>query len=127
MINRTYSRQGMTLIELMMSILVVTLVLDLGNTMLTELMRASKSAGQSSILVDLACDRLRRDLVSPSRLDGNDLITGQARWHLDGRTLMRDRARVCLVDAATWTVVDGMISVHLQPPGLPAREILACR
>ena len=120
-------RQGMSLIEVLVLIVVVTLVLDMGGTMLVSVRRSAQAVGQAPVLVDLACDRLRRELVAPARVEGSTLVTAQARWQLDGKILKRNGVTLCRIDSATWTLTAGTLTVHLQPPHLPAREIVACQ
>lgn len=121
-----HNRNGFTLMELMVSIGVLLLILEAGGTMLSDLNRAARVSGQPSIVIDRVCDRLRRELTASARIDGGDLITSQARWQVDGKALLRDRKIVCQVETATWKVDGGIVSVRLQPIGLPAREIISC-
>lgn len=121
------SRRGFSLVEMLVSIVAVTLVLDVGGTMLVSMRRSAQADGQAPVLVDLACDRLRRELVTPARVEGTTLVTAQARWQLDGKILKRNGVTLCRIDSATWTLTAGKLTVHLQPPHLPAREIVACQ
>jgi prepilin-type N-terminal cleavage/methylation domain-containing protein len=123
---RKRSRQGFTLLEMMVSICVLLLVLEAGNSMLTELGRAARVTGQPPAAIDRACDLLRKELNGPAHLEDDDLMTTRSRWHLDGKTLMRNRASMCRVEALTWTIDKGIVRVRLQPVGLPEREIISC-
>jgi prepilin-type N-terminal cleavage/methylation domain-containing protein len=124
---RKRSQQGFTMLEMMVSIGILLLVLEAGESMLTELSRAARVTGQPPAAIDRACDLLRKELKAPAHLDGGDLITTRSRWHLDGQTLMRNRASVCQLETLTWTIDHGVVCVRLQAAGLPAREIIACQ
>jgi prepilin-type N-terminal cleavage/methylation domain-containing protein len=119
------SRRAFSLIEMMASVVLMALVLDIGITTTVALGRSARDDGTAGFSVDLACDALRRDLAAGARLDGADLLAGGARWSLRHGQLLRGGIPRARVVSAVWRIDAGRIVVTLKPIGLPPREISA--
>lgn len=74
-------------------------------------------------IADLACERLRRDAVAGAAIDAGALHLGGHRWLVADGFLERDGAQRLRVDAVTWTVDGGVVTVRLAPHGLPPRTL----
>ncbi|MBA2482029.1 MAG: hypothetical protein H0V44_15295 [Planctomycetes bacterium] len=116
----------MTLLEMAISIAMVAFVLELGATALNQISKYARAEAQPARIIDLACDRLRRDLERGGRIHGGDLVAGGVRWRVVEGRLMRGAVRTCHVQSAEWTSDGRTIQVVLQPVGLPRREVRAC-
>ena len=121
------NRAGFSLIEMTVTIAIMVVVLDIGITATGRLARAASAEGQPAKVVDLACDALRRDLAHGARIEGRELVAGEARWRLDAGILLRDGAPRCRVSEASWTIDGQAVVVRLRPLGLPIREVRAWR
>ena len=105
-------RRGFTLIELMAHLTVLGLILGLGHTLLLEMMRSARPPTHAPLLVDLACDRLRRDLRAGAVEVEGGLIAGGHRWSQNGQRDGADRPGIA---ALAWVQRDTTWIVTVTP------------
>ena len=120
-------RRGFTLLEMMLSISMAGVVLDIGMNVTGSLLRLSHDGGQPAQRVDLACDALRRDLSGGGRVIGTDLLAGKIRWHVAGGRLLRDGVERLRVQNVVWHESGPEVVVHIRPLGFADREVCAWR
>jgi len=121
------TRRGFTLLELLLSVSMVGVVLDIGITATGTLLRLSHDAGQPALRVDLACDALRRDLGAGGHIQGSDLLAGTIRWHVAGGALTRDGVERLRVSGVSWQESGREVIVRIRPVGFAEREVCAWR
>ena len=119
------TRRGYTMIEMLLSMSMLGLVLDIGISVTGSLVRLAHEAGQPAQRVDLACDALRRDLGAGGHIQGQDLFAGKIRWHVAAGTLTRDGVPRLEVVDAIWQQVGREIIVRIRPVGFAQREVCA--
>jgi len=113
-------RHGFTLIEMVFQIGMVGMVLGLGHTLLLGMLKDARPAANAPLLTDLACDRLRRDLVSGARITEGELVAGGHRWNTSGQ---RDDADTPGVRALAWRQDGATWLITVTPPAGPVRTV----
>jgi prepilin-type N-terminal cleavage/methylation domain-containing protein len=113
-------RRGFTLIELMAHLSVLGLVLGMGHTLLLELMRAARPPAHALLLVDLACDQVRRDVRAGAVETDGVLVAGGHRW---SRTGQRDGTAKPGIRALAWQQRAGVWVVTVTPHEGKSRTI----
>ncbi len=111
------SRSAFTLIEVACSILVLTAFLALSQRALMMMVRElgpSSALSDHGVILDMVCDRLRRDLAPGASIDGSTLIAGGARWRMDGSWLTRNGAHELTGCTVAWRILpDGAAVVEI--------------
>jgi hypothetical protein len=116
------NRGGYTLVELMTTLWLLGVVLDIGLNVNAALMRTARTPGQPTMLVDLACDSLRRDLTGKTYISGDELIAGKAHWRLVAGCLTRNGVQRCHA-SADWSITGHQVVVRVWPKGAQMREV----
>lgn len=83
-------RRGYLLLEVSLGLSIGLVLLGIGGNGVAALLRAQRQAGPPATLVDLACDRLRRDLTAGAQAEEGALMAGGHRWTAEAGTVRRD-------------------------------------
>ncbi len=122
------TRHGLTLMELMASIMIASLVMTGVLAVLRPLQRLAAIDTARGVRAELACDQLRRDLLGgvPTAIpDGVQVQRGTQRilWQVAEGQLLRDARPMVAVTDFTQAQRAGRLVITLTPLGLSVREI----
>jgi prepilin-type N-terminal cleavage/methylation domain-containing protein len=125
--RRQVMRQGMTLIEIAASLVVLGMVLQIGATLLVELANPPQVDPTLTARCGRLCDRLRQDCASGAVIPGDgaddSLVTLAGRYQVIEGTLMRDDQECLPVERATWRRDGDAWLITIKCAGLHPREI----
>ncbi len=105
-------RAGLTLMECLVYISLLGIVGEMSIDLMARIRPEPAGLGAS---VDLACERLRRDLRDGATTSGDILLAGAARWQVVEGRLRRDDVAGAAVKSVTWQHQDHRWVVTVTP------------